>query len=214
MELRQYIDHTLLAPTATPENVLQLCEEAKQYHFYAVCVNSCYVSLASNALLDTPIKVAATVGFPLGAASSKSKRSEAEQAIKDGAHEIDMVLNIGLLKSQQYKNVHEEITAIKEVIGNAVLKVIIETCFLTDEEKRIACSIAAKAGAQYVKTSTGFGTGGATLDDVALMVEEVGPSVKVKASGGIKDVKTARKFIALGASRIGTSSGIAIVSET
>ncbi|MCW9036683.1 deoxyribose-phosphate aldolase [Altibacter sp.] len=214
MELQRYIDHTLLSPTATPEDVVQLCEEAKKYHFYAVCVNSCYVFLASNELLNTPVKVAATVGFPLGAASSKSKRSEAKRAIKDGAHEIDMVMNLGLLKAHQYKSVREEITAVKESIGEAVLKVIIETCFLTDEEKRIACNIAVKAGAQYVKTSTGFGTGGATRDDVALMLEEVGPAVKVKASGGIKDAAAARAFITLGASRIGTSSGIAIVSET
>ena len=214
MNLNRYIDHTLLAATATPKEICKLCDEAKKYSFYAVCVNSCHVYLASNELHKSEVKVAATIGFPLGASSTKSKREEAKRCVKDGADEIDMVINIGYLKQNLYKNIREEISAVKKMIGNKILKVIIETCYLEEDEKRIACQIAAKAGADYVKTSTGFGTGGATIDDVKLMIEEVGDRLKVKASGGIKDRKTALEYINLGVSRIGTSNGIAIVSST
>ncbi len=214
MDLNNYIDHTLLKPTATPADIVKLCDEAKEYKFYSVCVNSCYVFLASNELLNSKVKVVATIGFPLGASSSKAKRSEARRCIKDGADEIDMVINLGFLKHNLYKSVREEISAVKDILGDKILKVIIETCYLTEEEKRIACHIAAKAGADYVKTSTGFGTGGATFEDVKLMLEEVGGQLKVKASGGIKDAATAQQYIDLGVSRIGTSSGIAIVTST
>lgn len=212
MKLNAVIDHTLLHPTATPKSIITLCEEAKKYQFFGVCVNSCYVNLAWNELVHSEIKVISTVGFPLGASSSMAKRSETKSCLKDGADEIDMVINIGHLKAALYKNIREEISAIKELVGDKILKVIIETCYLTDDEKRIACVIAAKAGADYVKTSTGFGSGGATLTDVKLMLNEVGDIVKVKASGGIKDAITAQSYIDLGVSRIGTSAGIAIVS--
>lgn len=214
MELNVYIDHTLLAATATPDDICELCDEAKKYNFYAVCVNSCHVYLAHNELHKSKVKVVATIGFPLGASSTKSKREEAKRCVKDGADEIDMVINIGYLKQNLYKNIREEISAVKKMIGNKILKVIIETCYLDDDEKRLACQIAAKAGADYVKTSTGFGSGGATIDDVKLMIAEVGDRLKIKASGGIKDRKTALEYIELGVSRIGTSNGIAIVTST
>ena len=214
MEFQNYIDHTLLRPTATPDDIVKLCDEAKKYQFYGVCVNSCYVFLASNELLNTNVKVIATVGFPLGATSTKAKRSETKRALKDGAHEVDMVLNIGFLKHNLYKSVREEISGIKEIMEDKVLKVILETCYLTDDEKRIACNIAAKAGADYVKTSTGFGTGGATIEDVQLMLKEVDGKLKVKASGGIKDATIAKAYIDLGVSRIGTSSGVTIVTSS
>lgn len=214
MELQRYIDHTLLAPTATPDDICKLCDEAKKYNFYAVCVNSCHVYLAKNELYKSDVKIVATVGFPFGASSTKSKREEAKRCVKDGADEIDMVINIGYLKQNLYKNIREEISAVKKNIDNKILKVIIETCYLDDDEKRLACQIAVKAGADYVKTSTGFGSGGATIHDVTLMMEEVGDRIKVKASGGIKDQKTALEYINLGVSRIGTSNGIAIVTNS
>jgi deoxyribose-phosphate aldolase len=214
MELNTYIDHTLLASTATPDDICKLCDEAKKYNFYAVCINSCYVFLASNELLGTQIKIVATVGFPLGASSTKAKREEAKRCIKDGADEIDMVLNIGFLKHNLFKSVREEISSIKKVIGDKVLKVIIETCYLSEEEIRIACNICVRAGADYVKTSTGFGTEGATLEGVKLIIKEVNGQIKVKASGGIKDVKTAKEFIKIGVNRIGTSNGVKIVTST
>jgi len=214
MELNAYIDHTLLVATATPEAICKLCDEAKNHSFYAVCVNSCNVYLASNELHNSEVKVVATIGFPLGASSTKSKREEAKRCVKDGADEIDMVLNIGYLKQNLYKNIREEIAAVKKIIGKKILKVIIETCYLEEDEKRIACQIAAKAGADFIKTSTGFGPGGATIDDVKLIIEEVGENLKVKASGGIKDRKTALEYINLGVSRIGTSNGIAIVAPS
>lgn len=214
MHLNTFIDHTLLKPAATPEDIIKLCIEALEYEFYGVCVNSCYVKLASNELHHSQVKVISTIGFPLGASSTGAKCAEAKQCIEDGADEIDMVINIGFLKHKLYQSIQEEISAIKKVIGSKILKVIIETCYLTDDEKRIACQLAAKSGADFVKTSTGFGTGGATELDVKLMVQEVGSIIKIKASGGIKDLTTANKYINLGVSRIGTSSGIAIVTST
>lgn len=212
-KLSSYIDHTLLIATATPEDILKLCNEAKEYNFYAVCVNSYYVFLAANELKNNAVKVAAVVGFPLGANSSHAKVCEAEQCIKDGADEIDMVLNIGLLKANSHKLVRDEIAAVKAVIGSRTLKVILETCYLTDEKIKLACQIAEDAGADFVKTSTGFGTGGATEHTIKIMVNEVGDSLKIKASGGIKDAATAKKYIEMGVSRIGTSSGIEIVTS-
>lgn len=211
--LGQYIDHTLLTPTAQPEDIVKLCAEARRYNFYAVCVSSAYAYLANNELKGSDIKVVATVGFPLGNSSSKSKVSEAKRAIKDGADEIDMVMNIGFLKSDLLKSVKEDIEAVKKAIGKNVLKVIIETCYLNKDEIKVACLIAVKAGADFVKTSTGFGPGGAKLSDVELMHATVGDSLKIKASGGISTAEAARKFIAMGADRIGTSKGIDIITS-
>ena len=212
MHLNQYIDHTLLKATATPLEIKNLCVEAKEHEFYAVCVNGCYVGLASSMLKDSPVKVAAVIGFPLGAMSTEAKIAEAKDCIENGANEIDMVINIGLLKAEHYKAVEDEISAIKKTIGDAVLKVIIETCYLTNEEKKAACKAALNAKADFVKTSTGFGTGGATLEDVKLMKDVVGDKLQVKASGGIKDKATALEYIELGVTRLGTSAGIELVT--
>lgn len=214
MELNNFIDHTLLKATASPKDIIKLCDEAKKYNFYAVCVNSCYVFLAANEVKKSDVKVAAVVGFPLGANSCHAKVSEATQCVKDGADEIDMVINIGHLKAKMIDTIQKEILSVKEAIGNRILKVILETCYLTDDEVRIACQIAKRAGADFVKTSTGFGTGGATENIVKIMIDEVGDTLKIKASGGIKDTETAKKYIELGVSRIGTSSGIDIVLKT
>lgn len=210
-ELNQYIDHTLLKPTTTPKDIANLCDEARKYKFYAVCVSSSYVNLAVKELIKSKVKVVATVGFPLGTASKKAKVSEAKRCINHGADEIDMVMNIGFLKAELYKSVREEISAVKKAIGRRTLKVIIETCYLSDPEKRVACNIAIKAGADFVKTSTGFGPIGATLEDIVLIKEFVGDKIKIKASGGIKDAKMALKYIELGTHRIGTSYGVSIV---
>lgn len=212
MRLESYIDHTILKPTATEEDIINLCSEAKTHRFYGVCVNGCHIPLAKKELLDSPVKLVAVVGFPLGAMSTTTKILEAEDSIKNGADEIDMVLNIGWIKARQYGLVLEEITKIKEACGPVVLKVIIETCYLTTNEKLKACELIIKGKADYVKTSTGFGTEGATFTDVILLKEKVGNKIKIKASGGIKDRETALKYIELGVSRIGTSSGITIVN--
>ncbi|USD25570.1 deoxyribose-phosphate aldolase [Flagellimonas marinaquae] len=207
MELADFIDHTNLKPTATVSDIQKLCDEAIKHHFYAVCVNGCNVAVAKKAIKESPVKLAAVIGFPLGAMSTKAKIFEAMDCIDHGADEIDMVINIGWLKSGMFDAVREEIKAIKEAIGETVLKVIIETCYLTNAEKEEACSLAKDARADFVKTSTGFGTGGATYDDVVLMKGIVGDELKIKASGGVKDQATAKKYIELGVSRIGTSSG-------
>ncbi|BDW91432.1 2-deoxyribose-5-phosphate aldolase [Flagellimonas marinaquae] len=207
MELADFIDHTNLKPTATVSDIQKLCDEAIKHHFYAVCVNGCNVAVAKKAIKESPVKLAAVIGFPLGAMSTKAKIFEAMDCIDHGADEIDMVINIGWLKSGMFDAVREEIKVIKEAIGETVLKVIIETCYLTDAEKEEACSLAKDARADFVKTSTGFGTGGATYDDVVLMKGIVGDELKIKASGGVKDQATAKKYIELGVSRIGTSSG-------
>lgn len=212
MAINKYIDHTVLKAISTVEDINKLCEEAKTYGFYSVCVNGAYVSMCKKNLAGTDVKIAAVVGFPLGAMDSSVKVYESAKAIADGASEIDMVINIGMLKSKNLKYVEEEIRAIKNAIGNNVLKVIIETCYLTDEEKKIACQLSLNAGADFVKTSTGFGTGGATYEDVKLMKEVVGDKALVKASGGVKTYEVAKKYIELGASRLGTSSGIEIIS--
>lgn len=213
MKLNKYIDHTLLKATATKDEIRKLCKEAVQNDFYAVCVNSCFVEYAKQYLVDSDVKLAAVIGFPLGAMDLESKVHEAKKAIAFGADEIDMVINIGFLKSCDYLYVRNEIEAIKQVIGDRVLKVILETCYLTDEEIIVAAQLAINAKADYVKTSTGFGTNGAEIKDVALMKEVVCDLAKIKASGGIRNKETAEKFIAAGADRIGTSSGIAIVAE-
>ena len=212
MELNKLIDHTLLKATATISEIETLCKEAVEYDFYSVCVNSCYVATAKNFLAGTDIKVCSVVGFPLGAMSAKAKYFETGEALSDGADEIDMVLNVGLLKSGEVNKALDEIISLKRCVGeNRVLKVILETCYLTDEEKRLACRMALDAKADFVKTSTGFGSGGATLADVKLMKECVQDKAKIKASGGIRDYETAMQYVNLGVQRIGTSNGIAIL---
>ena len=211
MGLNKYIDHTILKATASSTDVQKLCEEAIEHEFYSVCVNGCYVADAKHLLQGTDVKVAAVVGFPLGAMTTASKVFEAKEAIENGASEIDMVINVAKLKDGEFDYVENEIRLIKEAIGNSVLKVIIETCYLTDEEKVKACELSLVAKADYVKTSTGFGTGGATYEDVKLMKSVVGDNAKVKASGGVRDKETAQKYVDLGAERLGTSSGIEIV---
>ena len=212
MELNKLIDHTLLKATATISEIETLCKEAVEYDFYSVCVNSGYVATAKKFLTGTDIKVCSVVGFPLGAMSAKAKYFETGEALADGADEIDMVLNVGWLKSGKTNQVLDEIIALKRCVGeNRVLKVILETCYLTDEEKRLACRLVLDAKADFVKTSTGFGTGGATLSDVKLMKECVQHKAKVKASGGIRDYETAMQYVNLGVERIGTSNGIAIL---
>ena len=211
MGLNKYIDHTILKATASNADVQKLCAEAIEHKFYSVCVNGCYVADAKHLLQGTDVKVAAVVGFPLGAMTTAAKVFEAKEAVENGASEIDMVINIAKLKDGEFEFVENEIRQIKEAIGDNVLKVIIETCYLTDEEKVKACELSLVAKADFVKTSTGFGTGGATYEDVKLMKSVVGDNAKVKASGGVRDKETAQKYINLGAERLGTSSGIDIV---
>ena len=211
MGLNKYIDHTILKATASSADVQKLCEEAIEYEFYSVCVNGCYVADAKHLLQGTDVKVAAVIGFPLGAMTTASKVFEAKEAVENGASEIDMVINVAKLKDGEFDYVENEIRLIKEAIGDNVLKVIIETCYLTDEEKVKACELSLVAKADFVKTSTGFGTGGATYEDVKLMKSVVGDNAKVKASGGVRDKETAQKYVDLGAERLGTSSGIDIV---
>ena len=212
MQIQDYIDHTILKPTATISDIEKLCTEAIDHKFYAVCVNGCYTKQAKKHLQGSKVKLAVVIGFPLGAMSTASKVFEAQDCKANGADEIDMVINVGWIKSGKFNLVLQEISEIKTAIEEKVLKVIIETCYLKKEEKIKACVLALEAGADFVKTSTGFGTGGATLENVKLMKEVVGNKAKIKASGGIKDRATALKYIALGVSRIGTSSGIAIAS--
>ena len=212
MHIQDYIDHTILKPTATISDIEMLCKEAIDHKFYAVCVNGCHTKLAKNKLEGSKVKLAVVIGFPLGAMNTSSKVFEAQDCIANGADEVDMVINVGWMKSGKFDWVQQEISSIKKAIGGKVLKVIIETCYLTKEEKIKACTLALEAGADFVKTSTGFGTGGATLEDVKLMKDVVGNKAKIKASGGIRDRATALKYIALGVSRIGTSSGITIAS--
>lgn len=213
MDIAKYIDHTVLAADARKEKIEALCKEAYQHGFASVCVNSCWVSLAAKLLEGTEVKVCTVVGFPLGAMDSVSKADEARNAVRNGADEIDMVINIGFLKSGMYDEALEDIREVRKATEGKTLKVIIETCLLTDEEKRKACELSEEAGADFVKTSTGFSTGGATVEDVALMKSVVGDRLRVKASGGIRDYKTAKAMIEAGASRIGASAGVRIVEE-
>lgn len=211
MELNKYIDHTLLKPDAEESQVLALIEEAKAYDFASVCVNPTWVSLAAKELADSSVKVCTVIGFPLGANTSTLKAFETRDAIANGADEIDMVINVGALKSGKDNLVKSDIAAVVDASGERLVKVIIETCLLTDEEKVKACQLAKEAGADFVKTSTGFSTGGATVHDVALMRETVGPDMGVKASGGARSYEDALAFVEAGATRIGTSSGVAIM---
>lgn len=207
------IDHTLLKPNATQEEIGKLCEEAKKYGFASVCVNPAYVPLAAKLLKGSRVKVCTVIGFPLGSTTPTVKAIEARDAIANGADEIDMVINIGALKSGNYSLVLDDIKAVREATRGKVLKVIIETAYLTREEKIKACELSKQAGADFVKTSTGFGPHGATVDDVKLMREVVGPDMGVKASGGIRDYKTACEMIKAGATRLGTSASVAIVTK-
>lgn len=213
MKINKNIDHTLLKATATKQQIVSLCKEAVQYNFYAVCVNGAYTKLAFDNLINTDIKVAAVIGFPLGAMSTSSKVFEAIDCVKNGASEIDMVINVGKLLDGDYEYVQKEIFEIKKAIGRVVLKVIVETCYLTNYQIKKACELVVKAGADFVKTSTGFGIGGATLEHIQLMKDVVGNSIQIKASGGIKDFETALKFIESGATRLGTSSGVLLVTK-
>ncbi|MFC4633125.1 deoxyribose-phosphate aldolase [Dokdonia ponticola] len=212
MQINQYIDHTLLSPTATLDDIKRLCQEAIEYHFYAVCVPECYVSLARNYLTEYPIRVAATVGFPLGSMATITKITQAKNCITQGASEIDMVINIGFLKSGLDDKVEQEIASIKKAIGDHVLKVILEISYLSNNEKQRATTLAIKAGADFIKTSTGFGSNPVTPEDIILLKEFAGTDIQIKASGGIKDAKTAQLLIKAGASRIGTSAGVNIVT--
>lgn len=213
MAIAGYIDHTLLAADAKKEDIVRICAEAKEHHFASVCVNSCWVSLASSLLRGTGVHVCTVVGFPLGAMEASSKAGEAADAVRNGADEIDMVMNIGFLKSGMKDEVLEDMKAVRAACSGRILKVIIETCLLTDDEKREACILAERAGADFVKTSTGFSKGGATVHDVALMKSVVGDRLGVKASGGVRDYATAKAMIEAGATRIGASAGIAIARE-
>lgn len=213
MKLNQYIDHTILKPAATAADVEAICREAVEYEFASVCVNTCHVRLVSRLLSGSPVKTCVVVGFPLGAMATEAKAFEAKHAVSNGAQEVDMVLNVGALKERNESLVEQDIRAVKEACGSALLKVILETCLLSDEEKERACRLAVKAGADFVKTSTGFSTGGATAHDVALMRKTVGPNVGVKASGGIRTREDALSMIEAGASRIGASASVQIVSE-
>lgn len=213
MELNKYIDHTLLKPEATKKQITKLCQEARQYDFASVCVNTCYVPLAKQLLAGSDVKVCCVVGFPLGAMDTVSKAFEAKTAVENGAQEVDMVINIGALKDKDYDYVTKDIAAVVEASKPAIVKVIIEACLLTDEEKVEACKCSMNAKAVFVKTSTGFSTHGATPEDVALMKKTVGDVCKVKAAGGVRSYDDAMKMIEAGADRLGCSAGIKVMEE-
>ncbi|MDD6056662.1 MAG: deoxyribose-phosphate aldolase [Clostridiales bacterium] len=210
----KYFDHTILKAEATKEQVLKICDEALAHDFASVCVNQYYTKLVADRLKGSDVKVCTVVGFPLGMSDTRVKAYETKAAIEDGATEIDMVINVGALKDKEYDYVRNEIRTLKEICGkDIVLKVILETCLLTDEEKKKACELSQEAGADFVKTSTGFGSGGAKAEDVALMKKTVGSKMGVKASGGIHTAKEAEAMIDAGASRLGTSATLAIIQE-
>lgn len=212
--MNRFFDHTVLKPSAVREDIVKLCREARENSFYAVCVNSCYVELAKKELSGADVKIAAVVGFPLGAAATEVKAFEAAWACSHGALEIDMVLSVGALKDKRYDYIVSDIAAVVEAAGKqAAVKVILETCLLTDGEIIKACQLSEQAGAAFVKTSTGFSTGGADTRHVALMKKTVGSRVMVKASGGIRDLTTAMAMIEAGADRIGTSASVEIMEE-
>ena len=212
MKLNQYIDHTALKADTTSKQIEKLCAEAREHEFFSVCVNSYYVKQAAALLRGSNVKVCTVVGFPLGASTMETKRFEAMKAVAEGAREIDMVINVSAIKSNEWQYVLDDMSSLAQVTHQqgALLKVILETCLLTDEEKRKACELAVKAGVDFVKTSTGFSTGGATVEDVKLMRSIVG-NLGVKASGGIRDAETAIKMIEAGATRLGTSASVEIV---
>lgn len=213
MNLAKYIDHTILKPETTRQEVIQVCQEAKTHGFFSVCVNPYYVSLVKKELEGSDVKVCSVIGFPLGASVTAVKAAETKQAIADGANEIDMVLNIAAMKNGEYDYVLNDIKGVVAALeGKAILKVILENCLLTQEEIVKACEMSVEAGAHFVKTSTGFSKSGATASDIALMRKTVGPDIGVKASGGVRDTETALAMIEAGASRIGASASISIAS--
>lgn len=211
-KLCSFVDHTLLKQESTWEDIKKICDDAMEFHTASVCIPQCYVKQASE-YMQGKIPVCTVIGFPNGNMTTAAKVFEARDAINNGAVEIDMVINIGMLKAGNTDYVLEEIKALKEVCGSLILKVIIETCLLTDEEKVTMCKLVTKAGADYIKTSTGFSKGGATFDDIRLFAENVGPRVCIKAAGGISSLEDAEKFISLGASRLGTSRIIKILKD-
>ena len=212
-KLASMIDHTILKPEATAEQIEKLCSEAREYGFFSVCINPVYVGLAAGLLKNSGVKVCTVVGFPLGACTTKAKAFETEDAIANGAQEIDMVIHVGAMKSKNYEYVHEDIKAVVNAArGKALVKVILENCLLEKEEIAMACSICKKAGADFVKTSTGFNKSGATAEDIKIMRETVGSEMGVKAAGGIRDFVTAKAMVDAGASRIGASESIKIVN--
>lgn len=211
--IARYIDHTLLKPEATKQDIIALCAEAVKYGFAAVCINPSFVPLARARLRGSGVKICTVVGFPLGATTTAVKEFETAEAVTNGADEIDMVINIGALKSGDEAYVAAEIAAVVKAARGRTVKVILETALLTAAEKKLACRLAAQAGARFVKTSTGFGPGGATIADVRLLRESIGPGLEVKASGGVRTREAALQMIGAGATRIGTSSGVAIVGE-
>lgn len=211
--LASYFDHTILKPAATTADVELICKEAIEYSFFSVCINPCRVSLAAKLLADSPAKTCSVIGFPLGSNTTSLKAEETRQAISDGADEIDMVINIGALKENNRAFVEQDIRAVVDAAQGRVVKVILETCLLEESEIVTACKLSQNAGAHFVKTSTGFGGGGATVSDVELMKKTVGKKLKVKASGGIKTLADARALIAAGADRIGASAGVDIIKE-
>ena len=213
MNIAKLIDHTLLKPTATQTQIKALCDQARQYGFCSVCVNPYWVKFAKQQLQGTDVKVCTVIGFALGATTSAAKAFEAADAIKNGADELDMVINMGALKSGDTQAVLDDILAVRKATLGHTLKVIIETSQLTDEEKKIACQLATQANADFVKTSTGFNGGGATVHDVALMRNTIAPNMQVKASGGVRSLADAQAMIAAGATRIGTSGGVQILEE-
>ncbi len=212
-KMASMIDHTLLKPAAAKEQILQFCKEAIEYQFASVCVNPCFVGTVSERLKGSGVKTCTVIGFPLGANSTCVKVFEASNAVSDGADELDMVINTGALKEGDLSYVENDIAQVVKASSGAKVKVILETCFLTDEEKAIACVLAKKAGADFVKTSTGFGTGGAVAEDILLMRKTVGSSMGIKASGGIRHLQQALAMLECGATRIGTSSGLTIINE-
>jgi len=213
MDIARYIDHTQLAPNTTETDILKLCQEGLEYNFRALCVAGTWVELCRSQLAGSPVLLSAVVGFPHGNTTSSSKCFEAETYFGNGADELDMVINVGWLRSGQTKKIETELALIRKAVPQAILKLILETCYLNDDQKRLACQLAMGTGWDYVKTSTGFGTSGATLKDVRLMKNEVKNTMGIKASGGIRDYKTALKYLEKGATRIGTSSGPALVEE-
>lgn len=207
------IDHTVLKAFSSKEDIIKVCKEAREYGFFSVCINPTHIELAKKELEGSNVRICTVIGFPLGANTSEVKAFETKDAITKGAHEVDMVINIGALKDKNYDLVYKDIKAVvDEANKQALVKVIIETCYLTDEEKKIACELSVKAGADYVKTSTGFGTGGSTPEDIKLMRDIVGPNIGVKASGGVRTTDEAIKVIDAGASRIGASASISIAT--
>ncbi|MDM8535623.1 deoxyribose-phosphate aldolase [Desulfobacterales bacterium HSG17] len=211
--LAKYFDHTILKAIATESDVKQICAEARANDFFSVCVNPCFVKLVKEELRNTDVKVCSVVGFPLGAHTTEGKAAETTRAVLDGADEIDMVIQIGHMKSGNHEYVQNDIAAVVKSAGNALVKVIIETCYLTDAEKVKACELSKSAGAHFVKTSTGFGTGGATTTDIALMKKTVGDSMQIKASGGVKTLADAKAIIDAGADRLGASASVEILKE-